>query len=161
MKTKYILFVCVLILSQVSFSQKNTQSATIKKGVTVLPKANLSKCDCDKIDFKIRIIKLGATKTKRTYKLQLIDFENKNNCDIKFFSFEFIGHQLVPMTSMRNQSFEKADDGSVALYEFEFDTKSNAVEPEDGAQIKATILVKIGTKTCFIKDKQTTYYKQM
>ena len=35
MKTKYILFVCVLILSQVSFSQKNTQSATIKKGVTV------------------------------------------------------------------------------------------------------------------------------
>lgn len=157
---KSILFLLILLVTQFSFSQKNTKTATINKGIKVLPNTN-SPCDCDAIDFKIRIIKLSSIKPERTYKLQLIDFKNKDKCPIKFFSLNWIGHQLVPMTSMRSQNFEKADDGSVYLYEFEFDTKTNAIEPEDETETKATILVKIGDKTCFIKDKTAIYYKKM
>lgn len=157
---KNILFLLILLVTQLSFSQKSTQTATINKGIKVLPNSN-STCDCNSIDFKIRIIKLNSVKPKRTYKLQLIDFENKNKCPIKFFSLNWIGHRLIPMTSMRNHNFEKADDGSVYLYEFEFDTNSTAIEPRDETETKATILVKIGDKTCFIKDKTTIYYKKM
>ncbi|GEC77282.1 hypothetical protein [Flavobacterium aquatile] len=157
---KSTLFLLILLVTQLSFSQKNTQTATINKGIKVLPNTN-STCDCNSIDFKIRIIKLNSIKPKRTYKLQLIDFENKKNCPIKFFSLNWIGHRLVPMTSMRKQNFEKADDGSVYLYEFEFDTNSTAIEPEDETETKATILVKIGDKTCFLKDKTAIYYKKM
>lgn len=169
MKTKYQkiatlkMFFCMLFLvtTQISFSQKNNQKVIINKGTAVTPKVSNAICDCDKIDFKIRIIKLSETNKVRTYRLQLIDFENKNKCDIKFYSLNFIGHQLVPMSSMRNQNSETASDNSYSLYEFDFDTKSNAVEPEDEAQIKATIHIKIGNKTCFIRDKQTTYYSRM
>lgn len=158
-KLKITLFLIALLVTQLSFSQKNTQTATINKGIKVLPKNNI--CDCNSVDFKVRIIKLNETKTKRTYKLQLIDFENKNKCSIKFFSLNWIGHRLIPMTSMRNQNFEKADDDSVYLYEFEFDTNSTAIEPKDESEIKTTLQIKIGDKTCNLKDKQSTYYSRM
>ncbi len=156
---KSILLLLILLVTQLSFSQKNTQTATINKGIKVIPiKSN---CDCDKIDFKVRIIKLDTKKLKRTYKLQLIDFENKNKCTIKFISINWKGHQLVSMTSMRNQNFEKAADGSVYLYEYEFDTNSKALEPQDESEIKTTILVKIGDKTCSLNDKNSIYYSHM
>ncbi|UPQ79465.1 hypothetical protein M0M57_01185 [Flavobacterium azooxidireducens] len=158
---KMVLCMLFLMATQITFSQKNNQKATINKGAAVAPKVTTTNCDCDKIDFKIRIIKLSEVKNVRTYRLQLIDFGNKNKCDIKFISLNFIGHQLVPMTSMRNQNVETASDNSYSLYEFDFDTKSNTIEPDDEAQIKATIQMKIGSKTCFIKNKQTTYYSRM
>ena len=158
---KMVLCMLFLMATQITFSQKNNQKATINKGAAVAPKVTTTNCDCDKIDFKIRIIKLGQIKNVRTYRLQLIDFENKNKCDIKFTSFNFIGNQLVPMSSMRNQNVETASDNSYSLYEFDFDTKSTAKEPADEAEIKATLQLKIGSKTCFIKDKQTTYYSRM
>lgn len=153
--------VCFLTMAQLSFSQKNNQSITINKETKVTPKKINITCDCDKIDFKVRVIKLSNTKGKRTYKLQLIDFKNENKCEIKFFNLNWKGQQIVLFSSMRNQNLEKASDDSVSLYEFEFDTKVNAVEPEDESQITTSILVKIGDKTCFIRDRQSTYYRQM
>jgi hypothetical protein len=150
-----------LLFSQVNYAQKNNQKVIIKKGNNVVPKIASTNCDCDKIDFKVRIIKLGATGKTRTYKLQFIDFVNKNNCAIKFFNLNWKGQQMVLFSSMRNATFEKASDGSTRLYEFEFNTKTNAIEPEDGSPISTSILIKIGEKSCFIRDKQATYYSRM
>lgn len=155
------LFINFILTTQITYSQKNNQTATLNKGLKVLPKVSTATCDCSSIDFKVRITKLSTTKTKKTYKLQLIDFENKNKCELKFFNLNWKGQQIVLFSSMRNQNFEKASDNSVSLYEFEFDTKVNAIEPEDESQITTSILVKIGDKTCFIKDKQSTYYRKM
>lgn len=157
-----ILFsLCFLLFTQTNYSQKNNEKVIITKANIAVPKVANAHCDCDKIDFKVRIIKLSATGKTRSYKLQLIDFENKNNCEIKFFNINWKGQQMIPFSSMRNQNFEKATDGSVSLYEFEFDTKTNAIEPEDESQISTSILIKIGEKSCFLKDKQSTYYRQM
>lgn len=158
----FLLFsISFLLITQLSYSQKSNQKGIINKGNNVVPKIESANCDCDKIDFKVRIIKLSSTAKIRTYKLQLIDFVNKNNCAIKFFNLNWKGQQMVLFSSMRNQNFEKASDGSLALYEFEFDTKVNAIEPEDESQITTSILVKIGEKTCFLRDKKSTYYRQM
>lgn len=67
---------CFLIVTQLTNAQKNNQKVIVNKGSKVLPKSITTVCDCDKIDFKVRIIKLAVTKEKTTYKLQLIDFEN-------------------------------------------------------------------------------------
>jgi hypothetical protein len=156
----FLILSCML-MTQISFSQKKNQTATVNKGIKVLPKVSTAACDCSSIDFKVRITKISSTPTKKTYKLQLIDFENKNKCELKFFNLNWKGQQIVLFSSMRNQNLETASDNSVSLYEFEFDTKVNAVEPEDESQITTSILVKIGEKTCFIRDKQSTYYRQM
>jgi hypothetical protein len=160
-KLQLLFLAFFLIITQLSFSQKKNQTTIINKENKVLTKINNPNCDCDKIDFKVRIIKLSATNGKRTYKLQLIDFENKNKCEIKFFNLNWKGQQMVLFSSMRNQNLEVASDGSFSLYEFEFDTKVNAIEPEDESPISTSILVKIGDKTCFIRDKQSTYLSQM
>lgn len=162
-KANHILLftVCFLIVTQVSFAQKNNQKVIVNKSVKVLPKTSNSSCDCDKIDFKVRIIKLSATKEKTTYKLQLIDFKNKNKCEIKFFNLNWKGKEMILFGSMRNQTFERSSDDMSSLYEFEFDSKVNSIEPEDGAEIKTSILIKVGEKSCFLRDKQSTYYRQM
>ena len=160
-KNQFLLSLLFLTVTQVAFTQKKNNTAIIKKEITVVPKKNEAVCDCNAIDFKVRIIKLSEPKAKRTYKLQIIDFVNINNCPIKFFNLNWKGQQMIPMTSMRNQTFEKATDGSVALYEFDFDTKTTAIEPEDGSPISTSILIKIGDKSCFIRDKIATYYSQM
>lgn len=160
-KNQFLLSLLFLILTQVAFAQKNNNTAIIKKGITVVPKMNNTVCDCNAIDFKVRIIKLSKPNAKRTYKLQIIDFVNENNCPIKFFNLNWKGQQMIPMTSMRNSSIEKASDNSVSLYEFEFDTKTTAVEPEDESAISTSFQIKIGDKMCTIKDKTSTYYSQM
>jgi hypothetical protein len=160
-KLRMLFTLCFLIFTSMTFSQKNNQKIYINKGIKIVPKESTINCDNNSIDFKVKIIKLSSTNKIRTYKLQLIDFVNKNNCPIKFFNLNWKGQQMVPFSSMRNQNFEKADDDSVGLYEFEFDTKTTAIEPEDGTPISTSILIKIGEKSCFIRDKQATYYNRM
>lgn len=161
--SKLVVFftLCFLMMTSITFSQKNNQKATINKGIKVLPKVTNTNCDCNAIDFKVRIIKGSSTATNTTYKLQLIDFENAKKCDIKFITLNWKGHSTVPFKLMKNKHTEEASDGSVALYEFEFESKINTSKLVDESSIITSCLITIGGKNCLIENKPSVYFSHM
>lgn len=163
MKTKYqrLLCLCFLIMTQLTFSQKNNSAIHPKNTLKSAVKVNKAICNCDKVDFQARIIKLKTINDRGTYKLQLIDFVNKSNCEIKWLNLYWKDHPNINFSTMTNKHFEKSEDGSVALYEFEFETRIANPELEDGAPDMAGFYVEIGGKKCHIKNKRSTYYRQM
>lgn len=155
------LFLSCMLMTQNSFSQKNNQTATVNKGIKVLPNVNTANCDCNSVNFKVRIFKVSSTATLTTYKLQLIDFQNTKKCDIKFVTLNWKGHSSVPFKLMKNKHTEEASDGSVALYEFEFDSKINSSKLVDESSITTSFLISIGGKNCLIENKPSIYFSHM
>lgn len=158
LKLSVLFLMFFLFLSQVNYSQKNNQNVLINKDSKVLPKIANANCDCDKIDFSARVIKLSSTPLKTVYKLQLIDFRNPNKCDVKFLNFNWKDHISVPFSTMKNQKTEHLPDGSLSLYEFNFETKTYKEEPEDASQIITSFGLLIGKKNCLFENQYSLYY---
>jgi len=160
MNFQKLLCLCFLIVAQLTFSQKNNSVVSPKNTLKSAVKVNKAICNCDKVDFQARIFKLKTINDRGNYKLQLIDFVNRSNCEIKWLSLYWKDHPNITFSSMKNKKFEKSEDGSVALYEFEFETRMVNPELEDGAEDMVSLYVELGGKKCLIKNKRSTYYRQ-
>jgi len=159
-KLNLIIALCFVMSTQISFSQKNNQTVVIEKGTKVLPVTNNVNCNCNAIDFKVRIFKLSTTTKKTTYRLQLIDFENKNKCNVKFVTLNWKGHPPIPFSLMKNQTSEFSSDG-IGLYEFDFESTLNSSNLADESPITISFLINVGGKTCKIENRQATYFSHM
>lgn len=153
-------FFFFMFLSQGVFSQKDNHSVIINNGIQVMPKIT-NNCDCNTIEFKIRVIKLSQTLQKTIYRLQIIDFENKNKCKVNFLKFEWKNQISSQFSKMKKINEEHAPDGEFSLYEYNFESKTNKDEPADGSPISTLLQISIGGNNCLFENKQSTYFRRM
>jgi hypothetical protein len=169
MKTNYIripnqfLITAIMLLAmlQVGYSQKNTQTIKINTERKILTKVMNPNCDCKNIEFKVRIFKLNISGSKTVYRLQLIDFENKNKCTIQFSNFNWKNYANVPFSQMRKVNEEQLPDGSLSLYEFDFESKVKSPTLEDESLITTSFVINVNGKKCLIENTRTKYFNQM
>lgn len=151
----------LLAMLQVGYSQKNTQSIKINTERKTLTKVMNPNCDCKNIEFKVRIFKLTISGSKTVYRLQLIDFENKNKCTIQFSNFSWKNYANVPFSQMRKVNEEQLPDGSLSLYEFDFESKVKSPTLEDESLITTSFVINVNGKKCLIENTRTKYFNQM
>ncbi len=160
MKKITLLIICQFIVSysyaQFSYSKKLSKS--FKQKMTV-EKPNV--CDCGKIDFNVRIIKLKTLQTTALYRLQIINLTNKSDSKIEWVNLHWNQYHRISFSSMTNKRYELAPDGSFRLSEFMFETAPVKPELAHGAESPTSFSIKLDGKECVLKNKRSNYYRNL